>query len=87
MSALSQGVPALATSWSHKYEALFADYDFEQGVLQASCGRQELAVKLNEITGNSRAQVVKQLRQKAAELNEKSRDMWRKVAELLGVGP
>ena len=42
VSALSQAIPSLATGWSHKYEMLFEDYDFPEGVLSLDTAASEI---------------------------------------------
>ncbi|SDS30080.1 colanic acid/amylovoran biosynthesis protein [Halopseudomonas xinjiangensis] len=80
VSALSQGVPSLATGWSHKYRMLFADYGFEEGVLNIDISDADLAGALNHITDPQRhAQLSAQLNDHSSALKEKSHAMWREV--------
>lgn len=48
VSALSQGVPCIGTSWSHKYEELFEEYHRARFVIPAGVTAEELAICLDD---------------------------------------
>jgi colanic acid/amylovoran biosynthesis protein len=84
VSALSQGVPALATGWSHKYQMLFENYSFPEGVLDVCCDDAELRKKLDLIVDEaSRSAIQKNVEQRAAEQKQASRAMWDDVFAVL----
>jgi colanic acid/amylovoran biosynthesis protein len=82
VSALSQGVPCIGTSWSHKYQHLYADYacadwlvglDATDGVLEdlmAQCTSPELKRSLLE---------------HSAKLQQLATNMWLEVADKTSV--
>jgi len=86
VSSLSQGVPALATGWSHKYEMLFADYGFPEGYIPVDSSDSEIKKRIVQIIDETKAV---QLRQKLTETaqiqKEKSEKMWDLVFDCIGV--
>ena len=84
-SALSQGVPALATSWSHKYEALFEDYGQEHCIVPVDGDIGQVQGLLGNLTGSERTEVVALIREKAQALEQRTRAMWREVDAALGL--
>jgi polysaccharide pyruvyl transferase WcaK-like protein len=77
VSALSQGVPSLATGWSHKYIRLFEDYDFREGVISVLEGDDVLHEKLNELTASETAESMRlHLQEVSEKLKIKSEEMW-----------
>ena len=86
VSALSQGVPALATGWSHKYKMLFEDYGFSDGVIDVTTNDDEIKKKIDLIADpDSKIAIKKTITEKSKELKNLSENMWRDVFECLNL--
>lgn len=81
VNALSQGVPALGVSWSHKYEALFADYERRNWLIEpsATADAESLTKKIIANFNDERVHLM----QCSTSLKGKSEQMWRRVEEAL----
>lgn len=84
VSALSQGVPSLGTGWSHKYQMLFDDYGFSEGLLDVNCSEHELYEKLDMLIElQSRKKIRATIVRNSNDLKVQSERMWEDVLAVL----
>lgn len=82
VSALSQAVPCLGTSWSHKYERLFEEYAQQDALLAADVSVQDLREKMQAMLSTP---LSAQQLQRVKTLKEQSEQLWQKVTAVIGL--
>lgn len=84
VSALSQGVPALATGWSHKYIELFKDYDFDEGLLSVTDSKIKISQMIDYVTQIKTKESLKiKLNSHAEKQKKLSQEMWNNIFSLI----
>src|SRR5690606_26051464 len=84
VSALSQGVPALAVGWSHKYEMLYEDYNFSQGILDLEASSTQLVERLAVVLDKAaRDTCSSNLNRESARLKIEVSKMWEMIYRII----
>jgi len=83
VGALSQGVPSIGTSWSHKYEMLFEEYGCPDMLLDVLADEEAIRARVQRATGSHRAAVARRIQHCAAALEEETASMWERVDAVL----
>jgi len=84
VSALSQSIPTLGTSWSHKYKMLFEDYSYVVGLIDIDSNSETIYKKIDMIIDkDSRCEIKDNLSVESSKLKKMSIEMWSKVFKIL----
>lgn len=85
VSALSQGVPAIATSWSHKYQTLLDEYRCSEFLLSSDVGEAELQQVVDKFIKNLE-RLKAQLKAVAEKHKRAAEEMWKDVLDIISEG-
>jgi polysaccharide pyruvyl transferase WcaK-like protein len=75
VSAMSQGVACIGTSWSHKYELLYEEYQAGDLLLQSSSSSEQLR-EVIDLSLKTDSQLSNNIASRASELKIQSAAMW-----------
>jgi polysaccharide pyruvyl transferase WcaK-like protein len=79
VSALSQGVPIIGTSWSFKYERLFSEYGQESFLLESKMNEEQVKQLFTNTLERNQGDLSKEVQK----FKEYSRNMWNGVFKLI----
>jgi colanic acid/amylovoran biosynthesis protein len=82
VSALSQGVPNLGTSWSHKYEQLFHEYGVSELLINPESTDDELIALMDKLI-NDNVNFLAEIENNATKYKEVTEEMWQKVISVV----
>lgn len=86
VSALSQGVFALGTSWTHKYEGLFQDYDCTDLLLSDISDERDVREHVDLLVDTSaRNTYAKRISARAEEMKDRAVEMWARIGDVTGL--
>lgn len=84
VSSLSQGIPTLCAGWSHKYEMLFDDYNYKEGLITVNLTKQELKSKIDLITiSEYRKGIINKLLKESNKQKLLVENMWNEILKML----
>jgi colanic acid/amylovoran biosynthesis protein len=87
VSALHQGIPALAAGWSHKYQMLFDTYGFSEGLLDPADSDDVMRNRLDMLLDPmSRNRIRSLLIENALKVDQQAEAMWQTVFRTLDKG-
>jgi colanic acid/amylovoran biosynthesis protein len=84
VSSLSQGIPAIGTGWSHKYQILLEEYGCSNCLLRATSSEEEIIAVLNNFFEPSiLLDLKKTIAASALQQKQLVQRMWDEVKEIL----
>lgn len=83
INGLSQGIPVIGTSWSHKYPMLFADYGCPQALLATQNEAALPALFAELTTPATRQPYIDRIRAHACTLKKQVHAMWHEIDALI----